>query len=46
MALRADALTLLTVGRTWSVAFFYDLGRALALVVRAPHRRASRRAAE
>ncbi len=46
MALRADAPTFLTLGRIWSVAFLYDLGRALALVVRAPHRRASRPGAE
>ena len=30
-----------TVGRLWIVALVYDLARALALVIRVPHRRAT-----
>jgi GT2 family glycosyltransferase len=41
MAQRSKAGTLLELAQAWCVAVLYDVARALALVVRIPHRRVS-----
>jgi hypothetical protein len=41
MIVRANARTVSTLLQIWCVALFYDVSRAMALVVRAPHRRAA-----
>jgi GT2 family glycosyltransferase len=39
MTSRAGARRMLTVAQIWCVALVYDLGRAMALIFRTPHRR-------